>query len=62
MEVVSLSNKQEPTPPVTNDSDEFNSFLFWREPLPTLDDDLLELLVSLDWKCNMNIYQNEFDL
>ena len=54
VEVVSLSNKQKPMSPVTNDGDEFNSFLFWREPLPTLDDDLLELLVSLggDWKCH----------
>lgn len=28
------------------DTDEFNSFQFWRDPLPTLDPDLLELLVS----------------
>uniref|UniRef100_A0A3Q3W2F7 RNA-binding protein NOB1 n=1 Tax=Mola mola TaxID=94237 RepID=A0A3Q3W2F7_MOLML len=28
------------------DSDQFGSFLFWRAPLPTVDDDLLELLVS----------------
>lgn len=27
------------------DSDQFGSFLFWRAPLPTVDDDLLELLV-----------------
>lgn len=28
------------------DTDEFNSFQFWRDPLPTLGPDLLELLVS----------------
>ncbi|XP_034535770.1 RNA-binding protein NOB1 isoform X2 [Notolabrus celidotus] len=28
----------------SSDSDEFNSFHFWREPLPTIDDSLLDLL------------------
>nr|XP_033476000.1 RNA-binding protein NOB1 isoform X2 [Epinephelus lanceolatus] len=28
----------------TSNSDEFNSFLFWREPLPSIDSDLLDLL------------------
>ncbi|KAL7406076.1 hypothetical protein ABVT39_012874 [Epinephelus coioides] len=28
----------------TSSSDEFNSFLFWREPLPSIDSDLLDLL------------------
>uniref|UniRef100_A0A8D2ZNI6 RNA-binding protein NOB1 n=1 Tax=Scophthalmus maximus TaxID=52904 RepID=A0A8D2ZNI6_SCOMX len=30
----------------TGGGDEFNSFQFWREALPSLDDDLLQLLVS----------------
>lgn len=30
------------------DGDQFSSFLFWREPLLSIDDDLLEMLVSLE--------------
>lgn len=30
----------------TEDSEQFNSFYFWREPLPSISDDLLSLLVS----------------
>uniref|UniRef100_H3CA31 RNA-binding protein NOB1 n=1 Tax=Tetraodon nigroviridis TaxID=99883 RepID=H3CA31_TETNG len=30
----------------TPDQNQFSSFLFWREPLPPIDDDLLEMLVS----------------
>lgn len=29
------------------DGEQFNSFQFWREPLPSVDSNLLELLVSL---------------
>lgn len=29
------------------DNNKFNSFHFWREPLPSLDSDLLDLLVRL---------------
>uniref|UniRef100_A0A3B4TVE9 RNA-binding protein NOB1 n=1 Tax=Seriola dumerili TaxID=41447 RepID=A0A3B4TVE9_SERDU len=43
-EVLNLNNKQKQT--VTVDTNEFNSFQFWREPVPTIDDSLLELLVS----------------
>lgn len=32
--------------PDTTESDEFNSFQFWRDPLPCLDSELLALLVS----------------
>lgn len=48
VEVFNSSDKQKQMspPPATTDSDEFNSFQFWREPLPTIDDSLLELLVS----------------
>lgn len=47
-EVLSPDDKQ--TDSQTADSEHFNSFQFWREPLPSLDDDLLALLVrsSLD--------------
>lgn len=39
---------QQPQPEVSKDaeSDEFNSFQFWREPLPALDSELLGLLVG----------------
>ena len=29
------------------DANKFNSFHFWREPLPSIDSDLLDLLVRL---------------
>uniref|UniRef100_A0A8C9Y0M5 NIN1 (RPN12) binding protein 1 homolog n=1 Tax=Sander lucioperca TaxID=283035 RepID=A0A8C9Y0M5_SANLU len=35
--------------PKQTDRDEFNSFQFWREPLASIDDGLLDLLVSLSW-------------
>lgn len=41
------SSQQTLKPPVTTDGDEFNSFQFWREPLASVDDSLLDLLVSL---------------
>lgn len=31
----------------SSDGDQFSTFLFWREPLPSIDEDLLEILVSL---------------
>ncbi len=31
------------------DTNEFNNFQFWREPLPPFDIDLLDLLVSRSW-------------
>lgn len=39
---------QQPQPEVSKDteSDQFNSFQFWREPLPALDSELLGLLVG----------------
>lgn len=39
---------QQPQQEVSKDaeSDEFNSFQFWREPLPSLDNKLLDLLVG----------------
>lgn len=39
---------QQPQPEVLKDaeSNEFNSFQFWREPLPALDSELLGLLVG----------------
>ncbi|GAA6222907.1 RNA-binding protein NOB1 [Lates japonicus] len=43
----SSSSRQTPTETETlnlTDSDQFNSFQFWREPLPSIDDSLLELL------------------
>lgn len=47
MEVLNSKNKQKQTDTqMSSDSDEFNSFLFWREPLPSIDDSLLDLLVS----------------
>ncbi|XP_038557002.1 RNA-binding protein NOB1 isoform X3 [Micropterus salmoides] len=46
--VDSLNVRQTPTKTETSSdpaaSDEFNSFHFWREPLPSIDSDLLELL------------------
>ncbi|XP_040894068.1 RNA-binding protein NOB1 isoform X2 [Toxotes jaculatrix] len=45
--VSSSSSRQSQTETETSnmtDSEEFNSFQFWREPLPTIDDSLLELL------------------
>ncbi|XP_071346028.1 RNA-binding protein NOB1 [Trachinotus anak] len=45
--VDSCSSRQTPTETQTStptDGDQFNSFQFWREPLPTLDDELLQLL------------------
>ena len=42
MEVLNSKNK-----PKQADRDEFNSFQFWREPLASIDDGLLDLLVSL---------------
>lgn len=44
-EVQAADNKQEDTQ-TSSDGDQFNSFLFWREPPPTVDDGLLDLLVS----------------
>lgn len=46
-----MKNQQKQTEEQTDtqtssDSDQFNSFLFWREPPPPLDTELLELLVS----------------
>lgn len=51
VEALNLKNKpkqmEERTDTQTSsDSDQFNSFLFWREPPPPLDTELLELLVS----------------
>lgn len=47
MEVLNSKNKQKQTDAQTSaDSDEFNSFHFWRAPPPSIDDSLLELLVS----------------
>lgn len=40
------STKQENA--ASSDCDQFSSFLFWREPLPCIDDDLLEMLVSVE--------------
>lgn len=45
MEGLNSTNKHKQTETSVS-SDQFNSFLFWREPLPSIDDDLLELLVS----------------
>lgn len=48
------STKQEKHPEssrgtaASSDADQFSTFLFWREPLPSIDDDLLEMLVSLE--------------
>lgn len=42
---LSVRQKQTETPNAA-ESDEFNSFQFWREPLPSLDSELLALLVS----------------
>lgn len=48
VEVLSAKNKQKQTDTQTSsEGDEFNSFHFWREPLPTIDDGLLDLLVSV---------------
>ncbi|AWP01024.1 putative RNA-binding protein NOB1-like [Scophthalmus maximus] len=44
--VASSSVKQKQTSPATDDGDEFNSFQFWREPLPSLDDELLQSLTE----------------
>ncbi|XP_040015434.1 RNA-binding protein NOB1 [Xiphias gladius] len=41
-----------------NDSEEFNSFQFWREPLPTVDSDLLELLDPVE-DLDLNNKQNQ---
>lgn len=47
VEVLNSKNKQKQTDTqMTADSDEFNSFHFWREPPPSIDDSLLDLLVS----------------
>lgn len=51
VEALNLKNKQKQTEEQTDtqtssDCDQFNSFLFWREPPPPLDTELLELLVS----------------
>lgn len=41
------------------DHDQFSSFRFWREPLPPVDDELLELLVSLDRVHSLLFRQNQ---
>lgn len=43
-EVPTADDKQDDTQ-TSSDSDQFSSFLFWREAPPTLDDGLLDLLV-----------------
>lgn len=49
MEDLNSNNKQKQTDkqtcPSTGGSDEFNSFQFWREPVSSVDDSLLDLLV-----------------
>lgn len=55
-----MKNKQKQTEEQTDtqtssDSDQFNSFLFWREPPPPLDTELLELLVSSRRKHRLKI-------
>lgn len=42
--IVQQTETEKKTPNETN-GDEFNSFQFWREPLPAIDDELLGLLV-----------------
>ncbi|XP_054475512.1 RNA-binding protein NOB1 [Anoplopoma fimbria] len=44
----------------TSNSDEFNSFQFWREPLPSIDRDLLDLLEPVE-VLNQNLNQNQTD-
>lgn len=41
-------NRPEPSTAAAPPSSDhqFSSFLFWREPLPSIEDDLLEMLVS----------------
>lgn len=54
VEVLNLKNKQKQTDTRTSsDSDEFNSFHFWRAPPLPLDGSLLDLLVSSSGGSNM---------
>ncbi|NWZ70145.1 NOB1 protein, partial [Acrocephalus arundinaceus] len=36
--------------PAPADSDEFGSFLYWRQPLPSIEEELRELLVRISWR------------
>ncbi|XP_040894058.1 RNA-binding protein NOB1 isoform X1 [Toxotes jaculatrix] len=59
--VSSSSSRQSQTETETSnmtDSEEFNSFQFWREPLPTIDDSLLELLDPVEVS-NLNKSQKQ---
>lgn len=57
-QVLNPPNEQKPLDSLTSsDADQFNSFLFWREPLASVDDSLLDLLVSSRYSCSR--FRNE---